>query len=244
MARKTEHTAVYEAIYNKLRNQIFSGRFRPGDLLPSENQLCGEFGASRETVRKGLKALEQEGLIFSRPKVGYFVSTPNHSSFTLTFQEEWEGCCTQYCDIHGILPDESLQQKLGIDGTQKVIELSQITRNANGEPVAYDIKFVPYERAYPSVESEMRYAVLPDITLSKVDSFDYYTDIEVSAVGAPQRVAQIMLCPEGSPMLLIERIFIRQDGRRIGYSMQYSCGEFGRLTGSSGHQFEKTPHNH
>ena len=77
MARKTEHTAVYEAIYNKLRNQIFSGKFRPGDLLPSENQLCGEFGASRETVRKGLKALEQEGLIFSRPKVGYFVSTPN-----------------------------------------------------------------------------------------------------------------------------------------------------------------------
>lgn len=239
MARSSEHTKVYEAVYNKLRSQIFSGKFRPGDLLPSENQLCGEFSASRETVRKGLKSLEQEGLIFSRPKIGYFVSTPNHSDFTLTFQEEREGCTTQYCDIHGILPDELLQSKLGVDGSQKIIELSQITRNALGEPVSYDIKYVPYERAYPSVESEMRFAVLPDITLAKVDSFDYYTDIEVSAVGASERVAQVMHCAIGEPLLLIERIFIRQDGRRIGYSMQFSRGEFGKLRGSSGHHFKK-----
>lgn len=235
MARKNDQMRVYEAVYHKLRNQIFSGKFRPGDMLPSENQLCSEFSASRETVRKGLKQLEQEGLIFSRPKVGYFVSTPNHSDFTLTFQEEREGCTTQYSDIHGILPDEHLQQKLEILPTQKVIELSQITRNAAGEPVAFDIKYVPYERAYPSVESEMRFAVLPDITLSKVDSFDYYTTIEVSAAGATERIAMAMQCSVGEAMLLIERIFIRQDGKRIGYSMQYSRGQFGKLYGTSGH---------
>ncbi len=236
MARSAEHSAVYAVIYNTLRSQIFGGKYRPGDMLPSENQLCGEFGASRETVRKGLKALEQEGLIFSRPKVGYFVSTPNHSDFTLTFTEELNGCTTQYCDIHGIQPDEALQEKLGIEANQKVIELSQITRNASGEPVAYDIKYVPYERAYPTVESEMRYAVLPDITLTKVDSFDYYTAIQVSAAGACQRVADALGCKEGEPLLLIERLFIRQDGKRIGYSMQYGQGELGKLLGSSGHQ--------
>lgn len=235
MARKTDVPKVYEAVYNKLRSQIFSGKFRPGDMLPSENQLCGEFSASRETVRKGLKQLEQEGLIFSRPKIGYFVSTPNHSDFTLTFQEERQGCTTQYSDIHGILPDEALQKKLDIQANQKVIELSQITRNASGQPVAYDIKYVPYERAYPSVESEMRYAVLPDITLAKVDSFDYYTTIQVSAAGATERVAAALQCPVGTPLLLIERIFIRQDEKKIGYSMQYSLGEFGKLQGSSGH---------
>lgn len=235
MGKKPEHAAVCAAIYNKLRSQIFSGKFRPGDLLPSENQLCGEFSASRETVRKGLKALEQEGLIFSRPKIGYFVSTPNHSDFTLTFTEELENCTTQYSDIRGILPDESLQKKLEIESHQKVIELSQITRNANGAPVAYDIKYVPYERAYPSVESEMRYAVLPDITLAKVDSFEYYTTIQISAAGAPERVALALQCEIGAPLLLIERVFIRQNGKRIGYSMQYSCGEFGKLHGSSGH---------
>lgn len=235
MAKKPERTAVYAAIYTKLRSQIFSGKFRPGDLLPSESQLCGEFEASRETVRKGLKALEQEGLIYSRPKIGYFVSTPNHHDFTLTFTEELENCTTQYSDIRGIVPDESLQKTLEIEAHQKVIELSQITRNADGEPVTFDVKYVPYERAYPSVESEMRFAVLPDITLSKVDSFEYYTTIQVSAVSATERIAQALQCKVGDALLLIERIFIRQNGKRIGYSMQYSRGKFGKLHGSSGH---------
>lgn len=235
MERRNNPPKVYEAIYTRLRSQIFSGKFRPGDLLPSENQLCGEFSASRETVRKGLKELEREGLIFSRPKIGYFVSTPNHSSFTLTFTEEFEGCSTQYSDIHGILPDGFIQEKLGVEASQKVIELSQVTKNAAGEVVAYDIKYVPYERAYPSVESEMRFAVLPELTLSKVDSFDYYTNIRVSAVGATERVAQAMGCPLNEPLLLIERSFVRQNGKIIGYSQQYSRGSFGRLEGTSGH---------
>ena len=234
MAKKPERTTVYGAIYQKLRNQIFSGKFRPGDMLPSESQLCGEFDASRETVRKGLKELEQEGLIFSRPKVGYFVRTPNHSDFTLTFSENLDGCITHYSDIRGIYPDDILQEKLGITSSQKVIELAQITKNAQGKPVSYDIKYVPYERAYPSVESEMRFAVLPEITLAKVDSFEYYTTIEVSAVGASERIAQAMQCPVGYPLLLVERIFVRQDGKRFGYSLQYSSSEFGKLEGTSG----------
>lgn len=235
MVKKTDRATVYGAIYSKLRSQIFSGKFRPGDMLPSENQLCEEFKASRETVRRGLKELEQEGLIFSRPKIGYFVRTPNHSDFTLTFTEKLENCITHYIDIHGILPDELLQKKLEISPTQKVIELSQITQTPMGKPVAYDIKFILYERAYPSVESEMRFAVLPDITLAKVDSFDYYTIIDVHAVGATERVSQAMQCKIGEPLLLIERIFVRQDGKRIGYSLQYSHSDFGRLHGTSGH---------
>lgn len=236
MATKTEHSSVYAAIYSKLRSQIFGGKFRPGDLLPSENQLCGEFNASRETVRKGLKELEREGLIYSRPKVGYFVSTPNHSDLTLSFSLELEGCSTQYSDIHGILADEWLVSKLDVAPMQKVIELSQITRNPEGHPVIYDVKYVPYERAYPSVESEMRFAVLPDITLAKVASYEYYTDVEVSAVAADQRVAKALNCQVGEPLLLTERIFIRQDGKRFGYSLQFSHSQYGKLKGTSGHQ--------
>ena len=230
---------VYETIYKEIRSKIFAGQYRPGDLLPSESQLCSEYSASRETVRKSLKQLEQEGLIFSRPKVGYFVSTPNHSSFTISFQEGAEGFTTHFCDVHGIMPDKLLQEKLDIAPEQKVIELCQLTTDANGTPVAFDMKYVPYERAYPSVESEIRYAVLPDITRSKVDSFDYYTTIEISAAAAPERVAAAMRCEPGAPMLLIERTFIRQDQKKFGYSMQYCTGAFGKLLGSLGVVFKQ-----
>ena len=65
---------MYTAIYNQLRTQIFSGAYHPGDLLTSESQLCSEYGASRETVRKGLKELEREGLIDTAAGRGSFVS--------------------------------------------------------------------------------------------------------------------------------------------------------------------------
>ena len=202
----SEQTPVYAVVHASLRTQIFTGQYRPGDLLPSESHLCQEFGASRETVRRGLQQLENEGLIFSRPKIGYFVSQPNHNDMVLSLAEELEGTELQYRDIHGILPDERLQELLDIPANRKVIEFSQISRDGEGQPVAYDVKFVPYARAYPSVESEIRYAVLPDLTFAKLSSFSVYSQITVTAVAAEGEPARALECPEGTPLLLIEHL--------------------------------------
>ena len=198
----SEQTPVYAVVHASLRTQIFTGQYRPGDLLPSES--------------RGLQQLENEGLIFSRPKIGYFVSQPNHNDMVLSLSEELEGTELQYRDIHGILPDERLQELLDIPANRKVIEFSQISRDGEGQPVAYDVKFVPYARAYPSVESEIRYAVLPDLTFAKLSSFSVYSQITVTAVAAEGEPARALECPEGTPLLLIEQIFLQQDGSRVG----------------------------
>ncbi len=52
----------------QIREAIFSGRFRPGDRLPTEREMAQQFGVSRVTVRDALRALEAAGLI--RVKVG------------------------------------------------------------------------------------------------------------------------------------------------------------------------------
>lgn len=57
MAKTSKEQPIYMAIYEDLRQQIFSGKLVPGDLLPSESQLCEAYQASRVTVRKGLQAL-------------------------------------------------------------------------------------------------------------------------------------------------------------------------------------------
>ena len=231
-----EHTPVYAVVYSSLRTQIFSGQYKTGDLLPSENQLCQEFHASRETVRKGLQQLENEGLIFARPKVGYFVSEPNHSDMVLSLSDERSDSVLEYRDIHGVMPNQRTQELLDIPPNRKVIEFTQLSRDKDGRPVSYDVKYVPYERAYPSVESEIRYAVLPDLTISKMSSFSVYTSVIVSAVGAEGAVAEGLECPQGEPLLMIEQVFIQQDGSKIGYQVHYSRGPYGRLTGGSGHR--------
>jgi GntR family transcriptional repressor for pyruvate dehydrogenase complex len=51
------------AIHDRLRGAILSGRYAPGEALPSERQLAEELGAGRHAVREALKRLQQAGLI-------------------------------------------------------------------------------------------------------------------------------------------------------------------------------------
>ena len=53
---------------------MISGRFQPGDRLPSENELSSSHHVSRHTVRKALSILEQEGFIEAEHGRGTFVS--------------------------------------------------------------------------------------------------------------------------------------------------------------------------
>ena len=242
MCAASKSTApVYEQIANSLRQKIISGALNPGDILPSENTICETYHVSRDTARKSLIKLENDGLIFSRPKVGYFVSAPKHENFSLSFLEQLPGCTTRYRDIHGILPDERVQEALQIAPTRKVIEFSQITKDSDDVPVAYDVKYIPYERAYPSVESELRFAVFPDITFPRVTPYAYYTQLTVEATAATELLAEILLCQEGDPLLLVERIFIQQDGSRIGFAQRFSKPPFARLHGTSGYVHKEVP---
>lgn len=77
----------YRALENTLREQIESGRWRPGERLPSIRTLCHQYGFSKITVQHALQRLEALGLIEARERRGSFVSvaprdfdSPGHSS--------------------------------------------------------------------------------------------------------------------------------------------------------------------
>ena len=53
----------YEAIYQDLLNMIESHKIKAGELLPSEFHLRDYYKASRDTVRKALMMLSQNGYI-------------------------------------------------------------------------------------------------------------------------------------------------------------------------------------
>jgi len=71
----TRRTArgTWAHIADALRQRIAAGDPPPGSLLPSEAALCGEYGVVRNTVRRALAALENEGLIETLPGRGRIV---------------------------------------------------------------------------------------------------------------------------------------------------------------------------
>lgn len=62
-----------QEIAANLREQIESGRLTGGEALPSESKLMGQYGYSRETVRAGVRALVEEGLVVTGQGQGKYV---------------------------------------------------------------------------------------------------------------------------------------------------------------------------
>ncbi|MGE0742380.1 MAG: GntR family transcriptional regulator [Hyphomonadaceae bacterium] len=65
---------LYHQLEQELRGRIQAQEFKPGEALPTEERICGQYGVSRITVRRALDALIAEGLITKRRGVGTFVS--------------------------------------------------------------------------------------------------------------------------------------------------------------------------
>jgi GntR family transcriptional regulator len=66
---------LYVQLAAVLRARIESGRMKHLDPLPSEDRMKDEFGISRDTVRKAVEVLRQEGLVFTVPHRGTFVGS-------------------------------------------------------------------------------------------------------------------------------------------------------------------------
>ena len=64
---------VSEQVYEQLKHQLLTGEWKPGDKIPSENELAAAFGVSRVTVRHALQKLTALGLIETRVGEGAFV---------------------------------------------------------------------------------------------------------------------------------------------------------------------------
>ncbi|MEV0616212.1 winged helix-turn-helix domain-containing protein [Nonomuraea sp. NPDC050404] len=67
-------TPIYRQIAAILKAKILSGEYQPRQVLPSELQLQQEHGVARATVRHAIEALRDEGLVYTLPQRGTYVS--------------------------------------------------------------------------------------------------------------------------------------------------------------------------
>ncbi len=72
---------VSAEIVHQIERLILEGVLRPGDRLPAERDLAGEFGVSRPTLREALGKLEASGLLTARQGGGTYVADVMHSIF-------------------------------------------------------------------------------------------------------------------------------------------------------------------
>jgi GntR family transcriptional repressor for pyruvate dehydrogenase complex len=70
-----ERKRLKDQIIDQLMTMIADGKFKPGDKLPSETALMGQFGVGRSSLREAVGALSLIGLLTVRPGYGTHVAS-------------------------------------------------------------------------------------------------------------------------------------------------------------------------
>lgn len=73
MIYAADRNTLVDDIADKIREMIFSGQIKPGEMLPSRKDLASQFGVGISTVHEAIQSLSVLGLVESRPGKGTWV---------------------------------------------------------------------------------------------------------------------------------------------------------------------------
>lgn len=141
---------IYQKIYEQLKEQIQCGQMKPGEKLRTELELQQDYQVSRDTLRKALAKLEQDGLVDRKAALGTFVKKQK-SDYQLGRMQSF----TEQMHLRGVVPSSELEyiglksiersdirQKLNLGEHEKCYIVCRI-RLGNGDPMAYETSYIP-----------------------------------------------------------------------------------------------------
>lgn len=227
---ETETTAtaralpLYAQVKGLIMQHLIAGRWRPGEILPSEFQLAAEFDVSQGTVRKALDELAAENVVVRKQGRGTFVAEHDHHRELFHF-------------FHLVGPDgvrrlpESRQisvrkglagrveaDRLGIPRGDTVIRIRR-TRLLDGRPVISEQIAVPLI-LFPDL------ADIRDVPNTLYDFYERRYDITIaravenlSAIAADERDARQLDIATGTPLLEIDRTALALDGTPVEWRL-------------------------
>jgi GntR family transcriptional regulator len=208
----------YYEIEQALRARV--AKLSPGDPLPSDAELCEEFGVSRMTARNAMTQLVQAGIVQRIPGRGTFVAQqPVHrqAGSLISFSDEMRR--------RGRRPSSHLLTRrtragtgvetvsLGLRSGSEVVELVRL-RLADEEPIAIEASAFA-----PSLA-----AVLEDADLEDGSLFDTLVGAgHVPTAGRASLLAEAATATDarhlgikrGGPLLVERRLIFDQSGRPL-----------------------------
>ena len=140
--------AKYEEIYRSLKNRIESGTYPYGGLMPSESTLIEVYQCSRNTVRRALSVLAEDGYVqpIHGKGVRVIYQPVERTAFTVggieTFQETVErnrlSATTKVIQFRCCAADEAISALSGFPVGEQVYYVQRV-RYLDGKPLILDI---------------------------------------------------------------------------------------------------------
>ncbi|WP_301124562.1 GntR family transcriptional regulator [Streptomyces cacaoi] len=219
-------------IADDLRARITSGELMPGDRMPGEPALVKDYGVAKETARRALTLLVDEGLAVRRRGSGTYVREfrpiPRVANKRLAAQGGWgtgrsiwnadlgdrEYTVTDF-QVYESKPSRQVGKLLELDEGEPVIVRSR-RYVVEGEPVQQAISYLPAKEVRDSPITQENpgeggiYQRLADLGLKPVR----FTE-ELRARMPSQEESSLLAVSAGTPVVEICRIAFTANGRPV-----------------------------
>lgn len=236
MRDKPTKTPIWRAIADALRSDLAEGRYCPGDKLPTEAALAERFGVNRHTVRHGISALVDEGLIRTRRGAGAFVAaTPTDYPIgtRVRFHENLIAA--------GRRPEKRVlhvEERAATVGEANALTLSpgaQICTYhglslADGQPIAVFESMFPLERL-PGISAALRdtSSVTEALSISGVNDYTR-ASTRLTATRATATQALHLQVTEGDPLLRSSGVNVDEHRQPVEFGRTWFVGDRVTLT--------------
>ncbi len=211
---------LYRQVYDIVVNKVAQGAWRPGELLPSEQNLAKELGVSQGTVRKVLDALTAGKLLERRQGKGTFIAENTQERSLFRFFRLSRPGGKRLTPERGVetvkvrAARNAERAKLDLDRAARVVEIMR-TRLIDGLPGVHETIVIPAD-LFPGIEKR---ASLPN-TLYSLYQTEYGINIvtaqeEVHAELATAEDHRVLHVPVGDPLMVIDRVAVSLHERKV-----------------------------
>ena len=205
-------TPYYRWLADSLRADIAQGTYQPGDLLPTEFELMRGYNLSSTTVRRAVRDLVQEGLIYRKAGKGTFVkrSKIEENLLRLTsFAEEMQSrnIRPNFLLVRAlpVVPPPHACQALKLPEHAQAFLIERV-QLANDEPIALAVGYWQYEMG--------QHLALHDLnTISLYETLEqtYHTPLveaeeSIGATTADADLARKLHIRRNAPLLVRRRL--------------------------------------
>jgi GntR family transcriptional regulator len=214
----------YRQVAQTLINEIAAGHYPVGDLMPTEMELCEQFGASRFTVRQAIKQLVELGLVSRQAGVGTKVLGREPKS---NYRQVMQGIADlrQYTadtelEIHDqrmVTVRGDLSATLEASEGENWLRIEGIRRLGDRRAPPICLTEIYIHPAFRSVRDLGGRSTVPIYVKIEEQFGERVMEIQqqISAAALSKRIAGLLDAKPGSPALIVNRSYRNQRGELI-----------------------------
>jgi GntR family transcriptional regulator len=221
---KNSIVPIYHQLKTLIKEQIENEIWKQEEMIPSERELSEEFEISRMTVRHAINDLVSEGILYRKRGMGTYVSKPKInqglsklSNFTSDMEQKGLKPSAKIIYIKTVPATTKIAEKLRLNENDPVIELCRL-RLANGEPMALELSYLPFHKAFQILEESLEGKSLYKTLEEKCNLKLVFANqsIEISYARNPED-AILLDIEVNSPVLFIERLTFTEKNEPAEY---------------------------